>query len=94
VLQSPFDDLASQVIGVLADCWVRHELMLVRFISLDLLSNVFVEMNDPVVRHIFNTHNQLLFNFPFAFSPNQIGGYLTSAVANIMAPRKPASFRN
>jgi hypothetical protein len=39
---------------------VRHELMLVRSISLDLLSNVFVEMSEPLVRHMFDTHNQLL----------------------------------
>jgi hypothetical protein len=36
--------------------------MLVRPVSLDLLSNVFVEMSEPFVRHMFDTHNQPLFN--------------------------------
>jgi len=36
--------------------------MLVRSVSLDLLSNVFVEMSEPFVRHLFYTHNQPLFN--------------------------------
>ena len=55
------DHLASQLIGVLTDCLVRRELMLVRSISLDLLSNVFVEMSEPLVRHTFDAHDQLLF---------------------------------
>jgi len=36
--------------------------MLVRSVGLDLLSNVFVEMSEPFVRHMFDTHNQPLFN--------------------------------
>jgi hypothetical protein len=34
--------------------------MLVRSISLDLLSNVFVEMSEPFVGHMLDAHNQLL----------------------------------
>ena len=34
--------------------------MLMYSICLDLLSNVFVEMSEPFVRHVFNTHDQLL----------------------------------
>ena len=59
VIQSSFDHLASQPVGVLTNCWVRHELMLVRAVSLDLLSNVFVEMSEPFVRHMFDAHGQL-----------------------------------
>lgn len=33
--------------------------MLVRSIGLDLLSNVFVEMSESLVRHMFDTHDQL-----------------------------------
>ena len=58
-------DMVSPPTGpvlVLANCRVGHELMLVRTISLDLLSNVFVEMSEPFVRHMFDTHNQPLFN--------------------------------
>ncbi len=57
VLQPSFDQFASQPIGVLTNRWVRRELMLVRSISLDLLSNVFVEMREPLVGHMFDTHN-------------------------------------
>jgi hypothetical protein len=60
VLQPSFDHFASQRIGVLTNRWVRHELMIVRSIGLDLLSNVFVEMSEPLVRHMFDTHDQLL----------------------------------
>jgi hypothetical protein len=51
VLQSPLDHFALQPFGILANCRVGHELMLVRAISLDLLSNVFVEMGEPFVRY-------------------------------------------
>ena len=34
--------------------------MLVRLVSLDLLSNIFVEMSEPFVRHMFDAHGQLL----------------------------------
>jgi hypothetical protein len=60
VLQSPLDHFALQPFGILANCGVGHELMLVRAISLDLLSNVFVEMREPFVRHMFDAHDQLL----------------------------------
>jgi hypothetical protein len=57
VLQASLHHLASQLIGVLANGLVRRELMLVGSISLDLLSNVFVEMSEPLVRHTFDAHH-------------------------------------
>jgi len=58
VLQASFDYLASQLIGVLTNSWARRELMLVCSIGLDLLSNVIVEMSEPLIRHTFDAHNQ------------------------------------
>ena len=60
MLQSPLDHFALLPFGILANCRVGHELMLVRAIGLDLLSNVFVEMREPFVRHMFDAHDQLL----------------------------------
>jgi hypothetical protein len=71
VVQSPFDHFVLQPIGILTNCWVRHELLLIPSISLDLLSNVLVEINQPFVRHMFDAHDQLLSTeryFPFAFN--------------------------
>jgi hypothetical protein len=53
--------------------------MLARPISLDLLSDVFVEMREPLVRHMFDTHNRLLlllitqqfFSFTFQARPGE-----------------------
>jgi len=48
--------------------------MLARPVGLDLSSNVFVEMSEPLVRHMFDTHDQLLLyslphrGFPFALA--------------------------
>jgi len=60
VPQSSSDHFAAQLIGVLANGRVRHELVLVSTISIDLLSNIVVEANEPLVRHTFDTHDQLL----------------------------------
>jgi hypothetical protein len=60
VPQAPFDHFASQPVGVLPNAWTRRELMLLAPIGLDLLSNVFVEMSEPFVGHMFDTHDQLL----------------------------------
>jgi hypothetical protein len=82
VLQPSFDHFASQRIGVLTNRWVGHELMVVRPVSLDLLSNVFVEMSEPLVRHMFDTHDQLLLNslaqrgFPFALARSLVGFFV------------------
>jgi hypothetical protein len=57
MLQASPDHLASQLIGVLANGLVRRKSMLVRSIGLDLLSNVLVEMSEPLVRHTFDAHD-------------------------------------
>jgi hypothetical protein len=36
VLQSPFDHFVLQPIGILTNCWVRHELLLIPSIGLNL----------------------------------------------------------
>jgi hypothetical protein len=79
VLYPSFDHFASQLVGVLTNRWIRHQLMLARPISLDLLSNVFVEMREPLVGHMFDTHNRLLlllitqqfFSFTFQARPGE-----------------------
>lgn len=58
-----------QVHGIDAGGWVRHELMLVYSISLDLFSNVFVGMSEPSVRHTFDAHDQLLLQLSVIFLP-------------------------
>jgi hypothetical protein len=60
VPQPPFDQLALQALGVLANSWSGRELMFFPSIGFDLLSNIFVEMSEPFVRHVFHAHNQLL----------------------------------
>jgi hypothetical protein len=60
VFQASLRHLASQLIGVLTNGLVRRELVLVRSIGLDLLSNVFVELSEPLVRHSLDAHDQLL----------------------------------
>jgi hypothetical protein len=34
-----------------------------------LLSNILIEINEPLVWHIFNTHNQLLLVISLRFQP-------------------------
>src|SRR5258705_12685087 len=60
MLQTSFDHLTLQLIGVLLNGWVHHEFMIPRSIGFDLLPNVFVIANKPFVGHIFHAHSQLL----------------------------------
>jgi hypothetical protein len=72
VLQSPFEDLASQSIGILANGRVRRELRLACPVCLDLLANVFVIMSEPFVRHIFDTHVNSRSNEAFPLRLNRL----------------------
>src|SRR5258706_14499805 len=60
MLQTSFDHLASQLIGVLMNGWIRHEFIFARSFGFDLLSNVVVVASKPLVRHTFDAHSQLL----------------------------------
>src|SRR6476646_9763661 len=57
MLQTSFDHLTLQLIGVLLNGWVHHEFMIPRSIGFDLLPNVFVIASERFVGHIFNAHN-------------------------------------
>src|SRR5258705_607582 len=92
MVQSSFDHFVLQPIGVLTNCGVRHELLLIRSISLDLLSNVFVEMNQPFVRHVFDAHDQLLLlqlnaTFPSPSTPAR----QAKQIASVAKPRAKTS---
>jgi hypothetical protein len=49
MLQTSFDHLTLQLIGVLLNGWFHHEFMIPRSIGFDLLPNVFVIANEPFV---------------------------------------------
>jgi hypothetical protein len=72
MLQTSFDHLASQLIGVLMNGWVRHEFIFARSFGFDLLSNVVVVASKPLVRHSFDAHSQLLL-------PSYCGGFSSPA---------------
>ena len=56
MLQAPPDHLAAQAIGIFPHRRPGRELMLVRAVSIDLLPDVLVVMNQPLIRHFFDTH--------------------------------------
>ena len=61
MLQTSFDHLTLQLIGVLLNGWIHHECMIPRSIGFDLLPNAFVIVNEPSVGHMFDAHSQLLY---------------------------------
>src|SRR5882757_2524529 len=61
MLQTSFDHLTLQLIGVLLNGWIHHECMVPRSIGFDLLPNAFVIVNEPSVGHMFDAHSQLLY---------------------------------
>jgi hypothetical protein len=74
MLQTSFDHLTLQLIGVLLNGWVHHEFMIPRSIGFDLLPNGFVIANEPFVGHIFNAHKSN------SSHPVIAGGYPASGV--------------
>src|SRR5438034_5553232 len=61
MLQTSFDHLTLQLIGVLLNSWVHRECKIPRSIGFDLSPNAFVIVNEPFVGHIFHAHSQLLY---------------------------------
>ena len=60
VMQPSPDHFVAQLICILPNRWASRKPMLIAPIRFCLLPNVFVEGEQPLVRHLFEIHNQPL----------------------------------
>jgi hypothetical protein len=77
-LQPSFDHFVAQPVGILAHCWTRCEVMLMRPIRFRLLPNVLVVARQSFVRQIFYTQNLLLLK---SFERSEVKGRRHSRAA-------------
>lgn len=75
VVKSSSGQFASELFSILTNCRPRCQFMFVWSIGLNLLPDVIVETNEPIIQHIFNGHHQLHCNslIPFNFGPRGLG---------------------